>query len=75
MILAAGPGPAPVLSVAWRSQNRPALGTRAAGGPLCALERASVRGRCLAAVILVFWSQPTAVVALLIAVVLLSCWA
>lgn len=57
--------------VTWRSQNRPALGTRAAGGPLCALERASVRGRCLTAVILVFWSQPTAVVALLIAVVLL----
>jgi hypothetical protein len=59
--------------VAWRNQNRPgagnASGWRSDGAP----ERASVRGRGLAAAGLVFWSQPAAVAALPIAVVLLSC--
>jgi hypothetical protein len=61
----------PCFPVAWRSQNRPGAGNASGWRSDGALERASVRGRCLAAVILVFWSQLTAVVALLIAVVLL----
>ena len=57
--------------VAWRSQNRPGAGNASGWRSDGALERALVRGRCLAVMILVFWSPPAAVVALLIAVVLL----
>jgi hypothetical protein len=71
--LAAGPGPAPVFS---RGLAEPESAGRWERERLAVRRRTGegfVRGRGLAAVILVFWSQPAAVAALLIAVVLLSC--
>jgi hypothetical protein len=66
---------APMLPVGWRSQDRPGAGSASGLVDLRHAGEGFAPGRGLAAVIVVFWSQPTGIVVLVTAACCRSCWA